>query len=129
MAIFNSYVKLPEGKRPFGKISATSLYAMSLYKISIRGLLERQKKRDLSISEIKKQDLCQGPQSKVSVQAPYKRSLSKIAALFTRSLYKISIRGLLTRSLYKIPIRALSAQISLKRSLGKTSGQDIYKIL
>ena len=55
--------------------------------------------------------------SKTSVQALYRRSLSKISVLFTRSLYKISkriIRGLLRSPgkifVYKISIRALLAR-------------------
>ena len=55
--------------------------------------------------------------SKTSVQALYRRSLSKISVLFTRSLYKISkriIRDLLRSPgkifVYKISIRALLAR-------------------
>ena len=81
------------------------------------------------------ENLCEGSQSKISVQALNKRSLGKIAALFTKSLYKISRRGLLARSL--IPIRALLGKIPVKgllaRSLNKISirgllARSLYKL-
>jgi hypothetical protein len=73
---------------------------MSLYKISIRGVLGKISvqisKRGLW-ARLLKRPLYEGYAQKISVWDL--RSLSKIAALFTRSLYKISRRGLLARSL------------------------------
>ena len=83
---------------------------MSLYKVSVRGVLARS----LYIISLKK------------------KSLSKIAALFTRPLYKISIKGLLARSLYKNSIvfkssvGKISARGLLARSLNKISRRGLF---
>ena len=86
-SLYNIYLKKNKPaeqdllKRPFGKISATDLYAMSLYKVSIRDVLAKTSVQDLykrshgktleeiSIEEISIQDLCEGSQSKICVQA------------------------------------------------------------
>ena len=77
-------------KRPFGKISATDLYAMSLYKISKTGAW---------------QDLCQDL---------YKRSIGKISVrgLFAIS-QQISAQRFCTRSLYEMSAQALYHKSSL----------------
>ena len=107
---------------PLGKISATDLYALSLYKISIGRVPAR------SLYE----DLCEGSQIrslfKLSLKDLWTRSLLSV----TRFPHKISITGLLARS----PQKNSTIQSSVgpvgkisrcKRSLGKISGQDLRK--
>ena len=77
-------------KRPLGKISATDPYAMSLYKVSIRGVLSR------SLQEASWKDLTRSL-CNVSVQGLHKRCPVKISA-----------RGLLERS-HQISMQCLCA--------------------
>ena len=106
---------------------------MSLYKVSIRGvlpgkisvipirgLLARSLKgaswKDLnrSLCNVCVQDLHKRCPGKISVQDLYQRSLGKIFVrdLSLRSLYKIAIRALCKRSLGKLCIRDLLVKIS-----------------
>ena len=105
---------------------SAEVLARSLYKSCIRGLLVRLWKRSVYArlpQKISVRDLC---------SSYFTKSLRKIAALFTRSAYKISgkrspdrisvqdlykssvgkisVRGLLARSLNKIFIRGLLAR-------------------
>ena len=86
------------------------LYAMSLYKISTRGLLAR------SLYKICIRGLLARSLYEISVEALsiYKSSVGKISVrdLLVRSLYKISTRGLCARSLW---------EVSVARSLRKLS--------
>ena len=86
-------------KRPLGKISATDPYAMSLYKVSIRGVLSRSLQPDFYAMS-----LC----------------MASIRGVLARSLYKIFTRGLLARSL-----QGASGQ-DLNRSLCNVCVQDLF---
>ena len=103
------------------EISATDLYAMSLCKISIGGVLA-QNFYQMSLGKISFveaaqnlygffwQDLCKGPLGKISTD------------LYTMSMHKLPIRGLLARSVSEI-----SAQALHRSSLGKIS-TDLYAV-
>ena len=126
-------------KRPLGTISATDLCAMSLYKISkrgvlarspvlykisIRGLLERLLKRSLyKISpQISARDLKVRSLHKLCIKDLWARPLLSSPGFCTRSPKEVSWQDLCKRPLGKIPEQDLH-----KRSLGKISVQAPYK--
>ena len=121
-----SPVQAPYNTSTLRKIYVRDLLARSLQQISVQCLVQGLQKRcpgKTSVQDLYQRSLGKalekislitrdihrrslGSQSKSSVQALCARSLSKIAALFTR-LHKISCGGLLAWSLHKNSIRAL----------------------